>query len=524
MRLRVLMSSREYVALVPCRAGVELLRFRLRNGEAALQDRHTLKLPEDPPARAEALRQEMTARGWQSLPCVLCLRSVHLAVRCLKPPTPQSAESLRRLVQTHSRDFEGLSDSRAITEFSVGRWGMNLALVLFTVREDTLLREVSAVRSAGLNLLDVLPFPLAFYEGVRQRVSSVRDPLFCVHLSGDRCECMAGIGMAVHDLRTLQIPGAKLQREAGEADPTPDDPSQDDSALKTPPNDTQRWIQEVAAALREFQESLPEKNLVKTLWIAGETVPAPEVLSRLGRETSVSVKVLETGDMASILGQGLSRGSLVADRSQQVSLLPRDLQQARWRRRNGLLWAAVYGVMFATLSMLVLHAHRLNRSLDRRQVRAREHLEAFRAVEAERADLAEQMAGLSGTVLPLRDAARNYPRMARVLDAAREARDPLDWFVLAADADAYFSDLSPRRLPPPMAGRVSTVIMEGYTPVEDLSTVRRMIEALRQKPFIESVDLLPDDQIQQSSAVNGMWNLEGLRRFALEIRLRGRPQ
>ncbi|MCC5845078.1 MAG: hypothetical protein JJU05_12580 [Verrucomicrobia bacterium] len=515
MRLRPLIFSREYVALVPGLDGLEMLRFRIRSGKAVLQDRHSLTLPVEASARADALWQAMAARKWNTLPCVLCLRSTHLAVRCLKPPPLRSADSLRQLVRRHSRDFEALSDSRAVTEFSMGVWGANRALVLFTVREDTLLREVSVVRSAGLKLLDVLPFPLAYYEGVRQRVSpGDRDPLFCVYIAGDRCECMAGIGMAVHDLRTLQIPGARLQPEAAEPGPAPD----------MPPSYTQRWIQEVVAALREFQASLPETNLIKTVWIAGEIVPAPEVLSHLSRETSVPVKVLETLDPAPVIGQGLSRTCLVTDRSQQVSLLPRDLQLARHRRRSGLLWAAVYGLIFVSLSMLSMHAHRVNRSLARRTVQAREHLEAFQAVEAERAELAERMAGLSGTVLPLRDAARNYPRMARVLDAVQEARDPLDWFVLAADADAYFSDLSPRRLPPPMAGRISTVILEGYTPVEDLSTVRHMIEALRLHPFIESVDLLPDDQIRRRSVVSEMWNLEGLRRFALEIRLRGRPQ
>jgi hypothetical protein len=515
MRLRDVMSPREYVALVPGGAGVEMLRFRIGSGEAVLQDRHALTLPVEAPARAKALRQAMLDRRWQALPCVLCLRSVHLAVRCLKPPPPRSAESLRHLVQTHSRDFEALSESRAITEFSVAVRGDAQALILFTVREDTLLREVSAVRSAGLRLLDVLPFPLAFYEGVRQRVApGGRDPLFCVYSAGDRCECMAGVGMAVHDLRTLQIPGGRLHREAAEPDPAPD----------TPPSDTERWIQDVVSALREFQASLPEKNLIKTVWIAGERVPAPAVLSRLSREASVPVQVLESGDPAPLVGQGLSRVCLVPDRPQQVSLLPRDLQRARRRRRSDLLWAAVYGLVFVTLSMLSLHAHRLNRSLARRTVQAREHLEAFQAVEAERADLAERLAGLSVTVLPLRDAAWNYPRMARVLEAVQAARDPVDWFVLAADADAYFSDLSPRRLPPPMAGRISTVIMEGYTPVEDLSTVRRMIEALRLEPFIESADLLPDDQIRRRSMVSEVWNLEGLRRFALEIRLRGRAQ
>lgn len=514
MRLRTVFSSREYVALVPEADGVALLRYRMEGREAVLQERHTPALPAEIPARAETLRKAMTERRWQSLPCVLCLRSAHLAVRSLKSP-PGSEESLRQLVQTHSRDFEALSDSRAITEFSAAACGETQALILYTVREDTLLREVSPVRSAGLMLLDVLPFPLAFYEGVRQRVNpGAHEPVFCLYIGADRCECMAGVGLAVHELHTLEISGARLQREAAEFCAAPD----------TVPPDTQRWIEDVAMAVRSFEESIPEKTLLGTVWIAGESLPAPEVLAHLGREASVSVKVVEPGEVALLVGQGLSRFGLVTDRLQQVGLLPRDLKEARRRRKSGLMWAAAFVLSFTALLMLSLHAHRISLRMAQRTIQTREQLEAFRTMEAERAELGKRLAGLSGTVLPLRDAARNYPRMARVLEAVYEARDPLDWFVLAADAEAYFSDLSPQRLPPPMAGRIATVIMEGYTPVEDLSTVRRMIEALRLHPFIESVDLLPDDQIRRRPASGGMWDPEGLRRFALEIRLRGRPQ
>lgn len=513
MRTGPFFLRREYVALVPGRAGLDLFRFSVRGGKASLRARHAIPLPEAPDARSEALRRVMTSRKWESLPCVLCLPSHHLAVRCLKPPQ-RSTESLGHLVQTHSRDFEALSDSRAVTEYAYGAGGARHTLLLFTVREDTLLREVSAVRASGLTLWDVIPFPLAYYEGARQQVSSGRVPFFCVSISEDRCECIAGIGMAVLDVRRLHLSGARPEADTEEDDPV----------AETPPSDTRRWVEDIAAALREFQASLPEDQGIDALWISGETVLAPALLSHLRREIPVPVKPLDPGDPALLCGGGLSRTFLVGDRSQQVSLLPRDLLAARHRRRSIRIWAAVYGLMAVSLALLTLHASRFNRDLAGRTVQLRGQREAFEALAEERAALAGRMAGLSGTVLPLRDAVRNYPRLARVLEAVQEARDPSDWFVLVADAEAYFSDLSPRRLPPPLGSRISTVIMEGYTPAEDLSSVRLMIEALREQPFIERVDLLPDDQIRSRPGAREAWNLEGLRRFALEIRLRGRPQ
>lgn len=513
MRTGSLFFRRDYLALVPGHTRLDLFRFSVRGGKGCLRQRHAISLPEAPDARSEALRRVMTSRKWESMPCVLCLQSHHLAVRCLKPPQ-RKTESLGHLVQAHSRDFEALSDSRAVTEYAYGESGARHALLLFTVREDTLLREVSAVRAAGLMLWDVIPFPLAYYEGARQQVSPGREPFFCVSISEDRCECMAGIGMAVLDVRRLHLSGARLKANAEEDDP----------AAETPPPDTCRWVEDIAAALREFQASLPEEQGIDALWIRGETVLAPAVLSHLRREIPVPVKPLDPDDAALLCGRGLSRTFLVRDRAQQVSLLPRDLLAGRQRRRSIRIWAAVYGLMAVSLVLLILHTSHFNRDLARRTVELREQREAFEALAEERAALAGRMTGLSGSVLPLRDAVRNYPRMARVLEAVQEARDPSDWFVLVADAEAYFSDLTPRRLPPPLGGRISTVIMEGYTPAEDLSSVRLMIEALREQPFIERVDLLPDDQIRSRPGVREAWNLEGLRRFALEIRLRGRPQ
>jgi hypothetical protein len=67
--------------------------------------------------------------------------------------------------------------------------------------------------------------------------------------------------------------------------------------------------------------------------------------------------------------------------------------------------------------------------------------------------------------------------------------------------------------------QINKVIVEGYTPEPDLSTVRSMLENLRAAPAISQADLLPDDRVRNRPENADDPTTLNATRFALEITL-----
>ena len=69
----------------------------------------------------------------------------------------------------------------------------------------------------------------------------------------------------------------------------------------------------------------------------------------------------------------------------------------------------------------------------------------------------------------------------------------------------------------PAALGFEQIVVEGYTPVADLSTVRTMIEALREHPAVEDADLLGDDRLREDPERDERWAPADCQLFAIEI-------
>jgi len=495
---------RSLLALEVSDREIEVLRLRIKKGRAEVADRLTVPLPEDPRDRSEALRVKITERKWETLPCVAGLSEDHMTVRCLHPARPLRSEALRRLVAKTTREFEALSESRAVSEIIYASKGHLNSLLMFTIREDTLRRELSLIREAGLKLADAIPAPLAGYEGLRQHIKNADELLLLVQCLENHSECIHGAGAAVHDFCTLSVSGRQLAEDAGE-------------------DSFDSWLAELKTEVERLQALHPREHNIRALYLGGLWTPSDEQLTAMREESGLEIRLLSRGQTQDLTARGLSRPFLISDAAQQISLLPPELRQLRMERQSRTAWAALFLLGLFSLAGLNFHFRQSNRWLENRRDSKQEHIARYERIEAEREDLAEISVRLNEIMLPLRNAQRNYPRISRVLEEVNQARDPQDWFVLVADSEAYFSEMSLRSLPSAFDSRVSRIILEGYTPSEDLSTVRQMIESLREIPFIEGVDLLPEDQVRQGVQPVSTLQIEGLRRFALEIELRGRP-
>jgi hypothetical protein len=114
-----------------------------------------------------------------------------------------------------------------------------------------------------------------------------------------------------------------------------------------------------------------------------------------------------------------------------------------------------------------------------------------------------------------------------LLHAVAEAKHPDDWITRMADTASYVSDAAellteadwPLNEAPAFAGPIGKVVIEGYTPWADFSTVQAIIGTLRGHPAVAEADLLGDNELRIDEEQAQAWAQLGCRLFAIEITL-----
>ena len=134
---------------------------------------------------------------------------------------------------------------------------------------------------------------------------------------------------------------------------------------------------------------------------------------------------------------------------------------------------------------------------------------------------------------------RSGPVMRDLVALLDESKSRKDWITMVSDADMYFEReymlASRARHAPEKHGRrhdaarerdaaslqktFDRIVVEGYTPVDNLSTVKELIAKLAKAEFIESVDLMGDDKLIQDPDRDKKWANTAARRFVLDIKV-----
>jgi hypothetical protein len=132
---------------------------------------------------------------------------------------------------------------------------------------------------------------------------------------------------------------------------------------------------------------------------------------------------------------------------------------------------------------------------------------------------------LESRVVPFRTAVENAGVLRIALESVSRAKHPDDWLSLFADAGAYFRDSGAGGVPvestPGLDGGAGLVniIVEGFTPVDDFSTVGQMIERLHEQPGVVDADLLGDERLRDDPARDERWSDTGCSLFVIEMTL-----
>ena len=150
----------------------------------------------------------------------------------------------------------------------------------------------------------------------------------------------------------------------------------------------------------------------------------------------------------------------------------------------------------------------------------------MQALQQMEAELQARNAVLSTQAAALRYSAMSPRLMRELLIAIAEAKHPDDLIVRIAGGKLLRAPESPvaGEPPPPATEPFSVsphvIIVEGYTLGADLSSVRTLIETLRQHPRFTAVDLLGDDRVAPDRAQRLLQLIPRIHRFVMEIRIR----
>ncbi len=480
---------------------VKLVRLRRAAGRLLVRDAEWVRLPAQPEERRRALREVLERRGWLRLPAVVGLggRGVMLNALEIAPEDPRAVPEIVRLEIERLADLAG---GVTLSDYTAFRAGGRRAVLLGMSRAEAVDEALALPREAGVDVCDAVPEALALYHGVRDLDRYATGCTACVNAGQQWTSVTVGRGRRVLFVRVLA---------AG------------------PDGQAASWAREVAACLRTYAETYAGREwAVRRVVLSGGRALQAGLADSLGQALNVRVRLFgellgrrampeaeRFGVAVGLAAAGLRRGGV------GLSLFPRVARQVRALRWQMRYWWLTAAAVVAAAAVMTL-GEWLDLQVDRETLKVRRaELARVHALQRKLAAYNELNAQLEDRVLPFRAAVRNGAALETVLRAVSDARHPLDWITLLADGSAYFHagwlPAGTDAEGPARRAGMGQVILEGYTPVDDFSTVRLMIERLRACDGIAGADLLGDERLRDDAVRDARWAGSGARLFAVEI-------
>ncbi len=451
----------------------------------------------EPTQDARALQALLRDKGWLSAPCVLGVRSDLVAMRILD--APEGGETaLRRLASEHMEEFEAFANAPTITRYATYRNAGRHLLLLLAAREDVLREELRLPHKAGLKVCGLVPTPLALQAGTHHLVRN-RTPIVCIDIGADGTDWIVTNGPTPLHLWRSPIGGDQLKAPAATPRPRPFD----------------GWLDDMRMAARSFRHRCdqPQWNPTGVLCAGGFSLTAQEKediqnMLALPECEWAPPDVIEAPPATYLAAVGLAVGKPKAF-FRKIDLLPGEPRPGYPSRVVGHKYRSGMNAALLAAGLALAAAVRESRIANRIRLHQQEQDGIEAALASEVAQVERAMATLRDAVQPMRNAEQQNRTLYAILDAVATARHPQDWIFLIADAFSYSREQREGPPPPPERRRNAMfpdspsrkegpqrVVVEGYSHLDDLSSVRTMIESLMSHPAIRTVDLLPDDRIR----------------------------
>ena len=491
---------------------------RVGLGKLAAYQRRNIDIDpdSDPLMQLGGLMHTLEEEGWAGLPCVVSLHGDATIMRVRQLPFSDDVQIKQRIASEVERftarsPFEMITASDYLNNDEGG-----VALMFAVAKRDTAAKALELPRALGLPVLDVVPGVVALYNGMRPLLPETGLPVIVMDVGQRVTEVLIAVRDRPYFARSVSAP-------------------LDDAAT---PGD--QWFSEVAACLELYlsdkrnAQRTPERALlcgalaspslarrienfgVQVEWV--EEIPLDEPLR----------SVVDYPIAAGLVRSGLRKSGV------RLSMLPPDLAEANLLKTRLYYWRLI---AFVLLALMLGIFNLLNWSAMTKQQALEVKMGQWVAVQKAMSKAGRdevEIQELKRKTDPVAAAVRNGVVLRRVVQELAGAKHPDDWITLVSDAYSYDrvsayeppseSDLyGPRRKPGSLEDglNIDTIVVEGYTPIEDFSTVNSMIETLREVDGVANADLLGDDRLREDAIRNDKWERFKGRLFAIEIEVNG---
>lgn len=465
----------------------------------------SIKLPSDPEDRRRLLELFVQKNDWDGLPCVLGLSEDTCMIRALRR-RPEAGRSTGEWVENEMRELTALSGEQTLSAYVDQGVVFDRRRVLVAAgRMDAIQRGIQLATGAGLRVTEAVPASMAHVGGIYYFLP--KSTMCWANVYIDHAGTRVTICRREHVLfsRHFSIGWQAISQAAGQT------------------HAQERWTRELRETFSQAGPSL-KNGRVQRVVVSGETLYAEEArqyaAEALDLETVAADKFKKAQrfpySIVYTTCVGLARQAAAPTR-RRLSLQPPVLRQTAALNQQWVFWLGLGAAALFALLLLGVHlADRLRRTLEDKEY-VLQAVEEARGLRAEAAELERRIEILNTQSQPFVTAAHNIRMMRLVLVALGDVKDERDWITYIGDRRSYFSsnaDAADRDL---MA--FERMVVEGYTPLDDFSTVREMIYALEQQPGIMRVDLLGDDQIRVDPKREPYGDDIKARLFALELTL-----
>jgi Tfp pilus assembly PilM family ATPase len=475
---------------------------------------------------------------------------------------PRTIEQAASVEILKLRDIAGENMTYGVAPFG-GSQGERR--VLMAMARPALIEEsMGLIRDLGLDVLDIIPSPIALFNALAP--AQLSGPTLFAHVGSSLTEVAVGgpdglmfarafaIGgqpftEALAKVRQQQVPHAENLKVTGACSLDDADPAVN-AAMKRVAD---QWVSEFQSCLAVFNSLFPKpadrpSHVVLSGGGALLTGFAGYVAMKTGMDVTTDLHLPADGKCQPPAVWAIATGlacSGVRPRKCDISFLPKAIRDEQAFRREKPFWLAA-GIAAALILVVSLvggyydfkrmekHLNKQRASLERR----RDLVARIESVQA-RGNLIREM------VMPVTSLLHIGPTVREVLSLVAASKHPNDWITLVCDGESYQSkspsaallttsdadnslDRRRRLLAAPPAPEAATnkpsrlehVIIQGYTPKLDFSTVQSLIDRLEaEKTLIASADLLSDDKLVLSDPVDGQGADRRIKRFVIDVKV-----
>lgn len=510
-----------------------------------------LRLPSDSSDSRSVIGSWIAEIRLAKFPCVIGLPGQQSMFQPLQlvPADPRTLEQVAAMEVVKFNDMASEEMIFGFAPFSVNPGERRL--ILSMVRPSVLEKSLSFSEKMGLDIIDIVPSPVALFTALELHSADHPAPYVYVNIGCSTTEIAIGSRTGLMFARSFASGGQMFTDALAKTANLSVSQAEnlkvirgsllegDQSIVSALTRVADLWLLELQSCLSIYRNLFTEEKtqLARVILAGGasELHGFPEYIAgKLNIET-VRVNSLLPGDLKFdkpahfVVAAGLAVTGLEIP-STHVSLLPPQMRDEMTFRRQKHFWISAVAAAALILAVSLVGGYRDFR-------RKEKHLNAQKVSLGHRQGLVTQIESVkasSAQIQRMAEPLRNWLRaallMRNLITLVADSISPNDWITMICDANFYSSP--PRK--PGMPDRQQTakltekdsfatglerIVIEGYTRTYNLTTVKELIAKLTAADFIASADLLSDDKLVEEVRSPTTLKDWKARRFVIDVNL-----